>query len=51
MPIVAEEIKVLLALRISVDFPDWIKKFKMSIRENGAYRKFGAIIMVYLYLC
>ena len=39
-----------LAVRISVDFPDWLTIFKKPIRENCAYRKFGAIIMVYLYL-
>ena len=50
MPIVAEEMKVSLTLRISVDFPDWIKMFKMPIREIGAYRKFAAIITVYLFM-
>ena len=50
MPIVAEEMKVSLTLSISVDFPDWIKIFKMPIRENGAYLKFAAIITVYLFM-
>ena len=48
MPIVAEEMKVSLALKISIDFPDWITFLKTPIRKNWAYGKFGAIFMVYL---